>query len=1799
MANKNDDDDDDDDDDAIVQVFDTTTAYWYWLLGFWGLPFMHRYYMKMYNFDSPPLVSAKIVVGWHAPFNSSMFWFIVRCMTFNYLLLGWILDALAMNSLNNQASEYEIERIEAWLAATNKNFISEIKRLSHNTVMENNPIRSMIGKFLLYPIDDVDDYPWSNSREYLEADYDIFKAANRNWCEQKGIIGDDDPVEVQHGNDDNDSQCDPDDDDDDDDGSTKGDEDKKDTKNKPFQSYFAWLADFVVLANAATLAMEGFDDSMQTYLDIVGYFASIFFIVEAIVKSYAYGAYSYYVKDGGNAFDFTLVLVPTIGEATTLTTAFLGLGDDYVYPMLAVQSMRVFRITKLTKHLTGLKRLTAQAFGSPAGVAYALAVTIIFIVFCSLFGNELFRDSVMFAMRRNDFQYFFLALKAMIEFLFGENYFINLELGLEVGNIIGLFFFVSFFYIANYLVLRMFIALILENFEFTEDKRIALQIQLFQKRQVDQNDLIDGRGKEFDIEEQWIRLKKQNLDPGTLLKFQNIWTRVVQDGAAESGKSKKPINLWDVIIDANKTSNRGDQFGALDEPSNLVKNLREMEIAFRSGVYDLIEWQIFNLFVAASIIFSVVLLQVDPTESPILDFNVRQTIDRTLLIFFTSELFAKMYAFGMFSQPNPVRKTLQHPRGMPHFFSSTEEGGWNWLDFVFICISYVDLTGINIGNFKTIRIVRVVRPLQKNIETVKGLLAALFSSFMNILHVFNLLLLLMIIWGLIGVSLFRGRFHSCNDAAASNFGECIGTSYGGLPSIPCDFMDPNFPNGTFCDNPIGFFLEQPILVPRVWSVPNENFENMAGGTMFLFRLLCADNLRAMFHSLMDVPQSTELICSGGKNGDAGCPRGEFQYVVADQPRMDNKAENILFAIVYIFFANAFISQLVIGVLIDNIRQQTGTALFTDTQRMWHSTGRTIKMSLTLPRRATRPKDQVFGGVSLYGREVLYDILVSEIYDLIMMGIIVTNTVWMATEHWPAENWYHELKFYVDFAFVYIYLVETAVKIYSYGVIAWQLDDKPWKWGDSRLMKWLKIKELKSPYFGDPWCAFDFIVVALSVVTTFTSAGKSLEPLKLLRVLRVFRLVKKIKTLQVMIATLLGAITSIVSALFFLSIWIFLFSAIGMQFFSNLKDGEVIHGPWNFKTIINSMMLLFRISTGDGWFPLIYDASISEPSCTADFQLPACDASCDLECDPTATINIPGDCGQGMVAYAYFILFWFGCNFLFGPLFVATLIDYFFESQINENSIFNDDECAIFQEAWMEFDDNLSGKIAIENLRPLIERLMDLGSKVGFRVAPERDRYKKIWAKIMTDPINFPDQGLQVPEEWQESCGLEIINRETILKAFPNNNKSKSIRELVYAQTRVTQKEEVRFHYCAKILLIFKNDIKNPITSADLVNRGAALQQFMGFLGMEEVKGRDGAEKTRWEALAVHNRMVQSLNTPEDKPKKSSKKQAADVAQLTKIYMAVDYVKLDLKPPPPPPGSSEDALPKPTGDKREALMSKIDKLEGAFEEISSSAIEDLLYGTVVQGHHHKGIVDVLLDKIINHTVHEFATRARASIEKRFTQGQMDKKFSKQKRYSINILQHKAYEPVVSTVPRGWLNSHRKSKPKRLTMAPEIQDEMEDKTNNTLDLLSRMAPARPQRVDSVLREQMSRRTGRANDTRSDVLQNRTREMSQNQVWHQMFDSTQFRNHDQPPPAPTDGHAKAAFSWREQYSAAMDAVSQRISHQRPLPSAPSLAVTTPQNPVMDQLLVLGSMVGLCSAPRKPDDTPYKEEPDVAPGQ
>ena len=329
-------------------------------------------------------------------------------------------------------------------------------------------------------------------------------------------------------------------------------------------------------------------------------------------------------------------------------------------------------------------------------------------------------------------------------------------------------------------------------------------------------------------------------------------------------------------------------------------------------------------------------------------------------------------------------------------------------------------------------------------------------------------------------------------------------------------------NDPKCTQDLGFFLGQSVLVPRVWDVPPENFENFGAACITLLRLFATDNMRNIYHSLMDIPGTTDNICSDGSSAAIGCPSGTTIYTISFGPQQNNMPQNILFGMTFIFIANAFISQLVIGVLIDNIRRQSGSALYTEAQRVWIATAKTLSR-LTLKQNVSTP--------DFWPRKKVYELVASKNYETGIMLVVILNTAWMATEHDPRNPAYIPFVQPVEMTFLGIYILDLLLKMFSIGVFEFESEIPQW------------TKRFQSPFFRDRWNDFDFFIVLMSLID-LSLPNIDLSFFKLLRVLRVFKLVNKVKTLQIMITTLLGAVKSILAALLFLGIWLFIFAAIG-------------------------------------------------------------------------------------------------------------------------------------------------------------------------------------------------------------------------------------------------------------------------------------------------------------------------------------------------------------------------------------------------------------------------------------------------------------------------------------------------------------------------------------------------------------------------------------------------------------------------------------------------------------------------------
>lgn len=149
------------------------------------------------------------------------------------------------------------------------------------------------------------------------------------------------------------------------------------------------------------------------------------------------------------------------------------------------------------------------------------------------------------------------------------------------------------------------------------------------------------------------------------------------------------------------------------------------------------------------------------------------------------------------------------------------------------------------------------------------------------------------------------------------------------------------------------------------------------------------------------------------------------------------------------------------------------------------------------------------------------------------------------------------------------------------------------------------------FFKDPWCIFDFLVVAIALVP----ATGSLSVLRALRVLRILRLINKIESMRRVVSALLGSLPGLGSVFGLVLIVFYVSGVIATNMYA--KDF-----PERFGTLGMSFYTLFQVMTLEGW-----SEEIARPV---------------MEIFPTAWI--------------FFLIFIFISTFIVVNLFVAVIVD---------------------------------------------------------------------------------------------------------------------------------------------------------------------------------------------------------------------------------------------------------------------------------------------------------------------------------------------------------------------------------------------------------------------------------------------------------------------------------------------------------------------------------------------------------------
>ena len=466
--------------------------------------------------------------------------------------------------------------------------------------------------------------------------------------------------------------------------------------------------------------------------------------------------------------------------------------------------------------------------------------------------------------------------------------------------IVPLFFF-SCFAFCNFIVLSLFIAVILENFEIAEAKKMAMQVEQSQTKA--------------------RKAERRKRRPKITFVHRLVWLC--------GGTGKRPASLWSISdslvrgtdLDENGKILAGTKWYNDDN----VLFLFGPDNSLRKAAAELSRNKIFDSVVLVAIILGSAILAVEgPKDSlrPQVAF-ICDRINDCLFVIFLAELLIKVVGFGFIFTESAY---LKDP--------------WNKIDFAVILNSCISYLGGSTGAVRLLRCFRPLRIINRN-ESMRVIISAVVESMTVNVGVLALATLGLLIFAIIGVSILAGKMYSCNcshvfpadvDQTAKfdvdggwsqyidghfhtdhdypnstvipvrNKQDCLG-----LPSDWLDIgnvytkgfrgdrlgVDPNFPNA---------------VSACYWDNRPYNFDTVFNAMMSLFSV----STLAGWTDIMEV--------------------GVDSTGIGNQPVAVTTQTVTIYFIVYILVMSFFVTNLFIGVLIDFIGTSDGTSLLTENQQ---------------------------------------------------------------------------------------------------------------------------------------------------------------------------------------------------------------------------------------------------------------------------------------------------------------------------------------------------------------------------------------------------------------------------------------------------------------------------------------------------------------------------------------------------------------------------------------------------------------------------------------------------------------------------------------------------------------------------------------------------------------------------------------------------------------------------------------------------------------------------------------------------
>uniref|UniRef100_A0AAX7TI70 Sodium channel protein n=1 Tax=Astatotilapia calliptera TaxID=8154 RepID=A0AAX7TI70_ASTCA len=469
---------------------------------------------------------------------------------------------------------------------------------------------------------------------------------------------------------------------------------------------------------------------------------------------------------------------------------------------------------------------------------------------------------------------------------------------------------------------------------------------------------------------------------------------------------------------------------------------------------------------------------------------------------------------------------------------------WCWLDFFIVDVSIVTLIAnalgySDLGPIKSLRTLRALRPLRalSRFEGMRVVVNALVGAIPSIMNVLLVCLIFWLIFSIMGVNLFAGKYYYCFNETAEEY-----------------FLPHEVNNKTEC-----LALINDNYTEVRWKNVKINFDNVGAGYLALLQV-------ATFKGWMDIMYAA--IDSR-----------------KDQPIYEDNLYMYIYFVIFIIFGSFFTLNLFIGVIIDNFNQQkkkirllffiylSNIHIFTfspeldETQKKYYNAMK--KLGSKKPQKPIpRPQNKIQG--------MVFDFVTQQVFDISIMILICLNMVTMMVETDNQSEETENVLYWVNFVFIVVFTGEFLLKLFAlrhyYFTNGWNIFDVV-----------VVILSIVGMFLAD-------------LIEKYFVSPTLFRVIRLARIGRILRLIKGAKGIRTLLFALMMSLPALFNIGLLLFLVMFIFSIFGMSNFGYVKYGAGIDDMYNFETFGNSMIILFMITTSAGWDGLLLPILNYPPDC---------------------------------------------------------------------------------------------------------------------------------------------------------------------------------------------------------------------------------------------------------------------------------------------------------------------------------------------------------------------------------------------------------------------------------------------------------------------------------------------------------------------------------------------------------------------------------------------------------------------------